>query len=208
MKYIIFPLAIMFLLCMANMLGLGSTGTLGDLNIGDTGTHRLKDFYYDSAGNPICYPNGTAATPNDDGHLWVHTIGRFDHEMYWANSTGNYLLYFDTGGEAPANSDTVNTPTPWSNTLGQSLGFIALVLGIMAVSVIAGFHFFGTGVSEIGASAIYKTTAYLAIWGVLSALTMTLLFQLPMYMGSIMYLAFTMIYCLGIINSVGHPSDD
>jgi hypothetical protein len=171
---------------------------------------------YDSSGVTVCYKNGTAIV-NDGGNL-VSVYGYAG----WKNSTfgAAYLLYYDTGGEnvvyysdiylmGNEGLDGFVTGTNDFNAwIFGSLGLIAILSVLIVGVAIASLRFFGSGMSEIGVSAVYKGTAYFIIWMIFSVFALpffTAMEASGIFLGTITFFIFTSIYTLGVINTTGIP---
>lgn len=152
------------------------------------------DGYYDANGHQVCFENKTAK-----GEAGMFIIGfgfPVVKEYYWKNSSGTYAITYQTqtiGGIGFA--------------LNSSLGLIALVVGLVVVATIAGLKIFGNGISDISVDAILKGTALVTIWGVFSVLSIVMITGVPLF-GPFFYMFLTVIYCLGVVNQMGHPGED
>lgn len=81
-------------------------------------------------------------------------------------------------------------------------GFIALIIGLVAVGVVAGVHVLSSGLSEYSVQLIHKATTYYGLWGVFSALAFIGFASIP-YFGGFFWLGLTLAYSLGFFQSLG-----
>lgn len=81
-------------------------------------------------------------------------------------------------------------------------GFIALIIGLVAVGVVAGIRVLGSGLSEYSVQLIHKAALYYGIFGVLSAFSFTALIGIP-YFGGFFWFGITLAYSLGFFQSLG-----
>ena len=85
--------------------------------------------------------------------------------------------------------------------VNMTAGFIALIIGLVAVGVVAGIRVLGSGLSEYSVQLIHKAAVYYGIFGVLSALSFTALFNIP-YFGGFFWFGLTLAYSLGFFQSL------
>ncbi len=87
-------------------------------------------------------------------------------------------------------------------TVNMTAGFIALIIGLVAVGVVAGIHVLGSGLDTYSVQLIHKATVYYGLWGVFSALALTGLITIPFF-GAFFWLGITLVYSLGFFQSLG-----
>jgi hypothetical protein len=85
--------------------------------------------------------------------------------------------------------------------VNMTAGFIALIIGLVAVGVVAGIRVLGSGLSEYSVQLIHKATTYYGLWGVFSALGFTGFNTIP-YFGLFLWFGMTLIYSLGFFQSL------
>lgn len=86
-------------------------------------------------------------------------------------------------------------------SINMTAGFIALIIGLVAVGVVAGIRVLGSGLSEYSVQLIHKATVYYGLWGVFSALGFTGLTSLPLF-GGLFWFGMTLAYSLGFFQSL------
>lgn len=191
MKLLIFPL--LFLIVFAFLSQLGMTTASWETN------HELlepesADGFFDANGVMVCYENKTAT---GEAGTFVTGFGYpVTKNYYWTNTSGTYPITYQTQATAGIGF-----------ALNSSLGLIALIVGLVVVATIAGLKIFGNGISDISVDAILKGTALVTIWGVFSVLSIAMITEVPLF-GPFFYMFLTIIYCLGVVNQMGHPGED
>lgn len=194
---IILPLAVLFIIAMVNLSGLGVAGTLGQTTIGGSPDSTI---YYDSAGVAKCYANGTVIGEagvilNGDGNLaqWGNET------QWWGGYSVYYQLYWDESATQPVSYSDVGKGYPASGSINiySSFGLIAMIIGIMALAGVVGLRIMGSGIAERSASTIIMGTAFIGLWTIFSAISFTIITSFAL--GSILYLALTACYCIGIL---------
>lgn len=78
-------------------------------------------------------------------------------------------------------------------------GFIALIVTLIVVGVLAGIQVLGSGLSDSSVKLIYSSTVWFGLWGVFSGLTFVLFVSLQIA-GLIMWFGLTLIYALGFFD--------
>jgi hypothetical protein len=209
------------LLSLLSLVGLG-TGTLGSGNVGSTFAGSASTtMYYDVSGHPVCYANltayGESGTVGDgpEGSAWWQN-GTYPptENSGWISA---YQMYYDTAGQQPIRFADIATNTFGEGTkvVGSSffqvgtmgaLGLIGIVVALMLFATLVGVHFFGSGESDISVGMILKCTGYISLWAVFSVLGMNLLMLIPL-IGVIMYFMLTLVYVLGMVDSIGFPQN-
>lgn len=208
MKYAIaLPLIVLFILGMLSVLGVTETvGTFGNSSVSTDGFNAV---YYDSAGAPkVFIANLTAVS--EYGQI-VNVAGKAN----WVNTTGliqlAYPLYFDSYATHALPFEDVGETEISSFggefSLSSSLGFVALVVALMALAIVVGLRILGSGTSSISVSLMITGTFYLALWGVFSVMSLELLSALDV-LGYILYLGLTLLYTVGIISSATGGGDN
>lgn len=81
-------------------------------------------------------------------------------------------------------------------------GVLALIIGLIALGAVAGIQVVGSGLSDFSVSVIYKSIAFYAIWGLLSAFGLDALTAIPIF-GWLLYFILTIVYSAGIIQQIG-----
>lgn len=84
-------------------------------------------------------------------------------------------------------------------------GIVALIIGLVAVGVVAGIHVFGSGLSDYSVQLIHKSTFYYGLWGIFSALSFTCFNSIPV-IGLFLWLGMTLIYTIGFAQSLNTSS--
>lgn len=219
MKLILLPLAVLLLIGVLSMLGLGlNPASFGqNYNLYDKTTSKLSDgsylYLYDVYGNAVCYANGTTNL----GASGFIIRNDYTQNAMWKNGSINsvYPLYHDQSGLEPVKYTEVTSPIGFSSanglnngsevfSLGSSLGFIAIVGLLMGLAIIAGIHIFGSGLPDISIDMLIKGTFFLTLWAIISLSAYGLILQGGFYL-YLIYFVLTLVYTVGVINSVGHP---
>ena len=205
-KLIYLPLVILIVLSVVSIISLNG-GSFGTVNLNQPWN---TDKYYDEYGRELCFSNLTCINEQgsiiNDGILYGGTAswynGSFGIQGFFYPT---YPMFTDDSGTTRLIFNDVGKQNPSDIALTTTIGFIAIVIGVTALILVVGLHILGSGVSDLSVDAIYKSTAYFAVWGVFSAIAYGLIVQLPLNFGLYLYLILTIMYALGIVNSVGHP---
>ena len=80
-------------------------------------------------------------------------------------------------------------------------GMVSLIIGLVAVGVLAGVQVLGSGLSEYSVKLIHKSVTYYGLWGVFSALSFTLFSGIPTF-GLFIWLGLTLVYSLGFFQTL------
>lgn len=222
MKYLILaPLAILIILSLLSMLGVGATpdtnfGT-GKMGIGTTQNTLL----YDSTGHPVCYINGS--NYGEVGYLWTYErkmwiIDQFDQDtpyfIQWSNGSATlgtyqeYNVYSDQSAVDQMDENEYNYQKELmengvSFNIWSSIGLIGIVIGITIFAGIIGIRIVSSGESDVSVQTILLGTAYVALWGIFSAIALSLIIELGT-VGGIIYFILTACYTIGFIMSLGN----
>ena len=111
--------------------------------------------------------------------------------------------------DALIESLTVNGTTPeWLNVEGLSTSYsfgidsaIAIIIVVAVISIGIGINVLGSGLSDTTVKLITTALAYTGLWSVLTLLSAPLIFQIETF-GSIMYIALTLGYTIGVVNKM------
>lgn len=201
------PVAVLGVLALLSVCGLGAPGNFGTINFADPDLDT--SFYYDLNGNAICYRNLTAVAGQSQGQVIYYQYVPY---AYWRNSTNVYAMYNDN----VAGVQTKMTET-WAvssgsgsrgfeATISTELGVLAVISGIVAVGLIASVKFFGFGLSDTGINTLMKGGAYIMIWAIFSGLAMQLIINAGDFYTPIIYLGLTGAYTFGCLGDIGTPS--
>lgn len=205
MKLLLLPLALLVIVSILSITGLGST-ILGDMGVGGDPSATT---YYDSTGHAVVYANGSAigeAGKFYNAHedlTWINGTSIWDnivteyYYLYWDNAGTYKIAYADMG-------KTQDSGSLGTLSLSTSLGFIILIVGLMALAVIVGLRVLGSGTAN--SMVLVLGTAYLGVWAVFSVLAMPLITSMPIF-GNIMYFILTLIFTLGIVKSFQGAGD-
>lgn len=223
-KFVWLPMACLFVLSILGMLGLGNASTLGS---GDFSLATENEYYYDYTGAPMLYVANITHLPGQAaGHCqptpWISPITNIEYKnaACWLNGTWYqltqtaYILFYGptdyADGRAPVDyqvliNNRVQDATHFGGVnISSSLGMIAIVFGLMALSLIVGIRFLSGGESDTSIGMVLKCTGYLSLWAILSVISLALLLQITT-IGPIIYLALTASCTLGLIDSIGSP---
>ena len=130
--------------------------------------------------------NGTSSFKNP--------IPRFD----WFNPTTWYT--FAIGGLRPEDVNGTYTVDPM--IIGITFGgIVALLIGFIAVAVLAGITVFGSGISESAQNVIYKSVFFYTIWGIFSILATSGIVSIPIF-GTVIYIFLTLCYVIGVQSQI------
>ncbi len=83
---------------------------------------------------------------------------------------------------------------------------IALLITIAVVAGLSGITFLGSGLNPQSARIIILLTAFGGIWGVLSILASSLIFQIEVF-GVIIYISLTIAYSIGVVQQISGGND-
>lgn len=161
--------------------------------------------YYDGNDHLVAYANGSYSGEYGviNHPITAGSAGPWNDIPLWDNGT-QYNVYTDTGERMLPEQQTIEF------NLASSLGLIAIVAGGIVLAGFIGTRILGStagGGNDESASAIWKGTVLLTIWGIFSVTALGMITQVP-YLGPFFYMFLTVIYCLGVINQVGHPGED
>lgn len=194
-KLLIFPLLFLIVFTFLGAIGLSSEtwDSTHDFSYGaDAG-------WYDADGTLVAYENYTYAVA-DGGHIaYVGGV------PYWQNSTGSFLIYPNDSA-----STTQSNGFTYEVDLSTTIGLIAVVSGGILLAGFIGTRILGStigGGNDESASAIWKGTVLLVVWSIFSITGLNMITGVPLF-GPFFYMFLTIIYCLGVINQVGHPGED
>lgn len=114
-------------------------------------------------------------------------------------SSDNITVY-----ESYNETDTPYTIEGYTYSAGFDLetGFIALLVGAVALVAVLGIGIFGSGLGGYSVSVIFKSLVYFGIWGLLSFLGAGGLLALPLF-GWIFFFILTFIFSLGVMEQLG-----
>ena len=84
--------------------------------------------------------------------------------------------------------------------INATAGLIVLIVGLVAIGVIAGIRILGSGLSEHSVKLIYNATTYYGLWGIFSALSFVA-FSSMWLMGLFLWLGLTIVYSLGFFET-------
>jgi hypothetical protein len=85
-------------------------------------------------------------------------------------------------------------------------GVLALMIGLIAIGAIAGISILGSGLSNSAQNIIYKSVFYYALWGIFSVLAFSGISSIPF--GTLIYLAFTIFYAVGVQEQINTHSSE
>lgn len=81
-------------------------------------------------------------------------------------------------------------------------GMVASLAGWVAIALAFGIRAFGSGLSDEASRIATLTTIYAAIWTILSALAIPLIFAIEIF-GAFIYVTLTIAYTVGVIQKIG-----
>lgn len=222
-KAIWFPIFVLVVISLVNASGLASVGGLATRSsIGGSGLPL-----YDSSGVLIYYGNLTCARPNPSSYSMFEgdkmqgtnsLYAYFHNDTYVFNLIDpqfkeyvDWELYTDTGGAVPAQWAVVGGfgSVVYGYDTSSPLGFLTLIGVLLVFVAVIGLNILGSGDNETATNAIFKGTAWLAFWVMFSAYALSVLSELTLNgfnVGLTIYSVLTLIYCIGIVDSVGHPT--
>ena len=233
-KFIVAPIIILLILSLVSIFGLGTNATLGTSNIGLglTPSQACTTKYYDSSGVAKVYANGTAVneggTIGRESVLFPIPFVTYNNAV-WLNTSAinghyskypQYYLYTDTSGSSQLNFDTAisvagymgynaNPNVNGGVSVSPTTDIVAMLVVISAlldVGAVIGLHFLGSGESDSTIAMILKFTGFMAIWGIFSGLSYNLLSMIPLYIGLWFYFAITLLFVVGLVDTIGFPS--
>lgn len=206
-KLLMFPLVVLVGITFLAQLGIGTPlAGAGYFSYGGTAG------FWDVDGHQTCDFNGTAV--GEAGVLIRANSGY----TYWDNESANVGNFMGIPGipltqpfqhvwRVYNTADGVDVPDYLSGfTMFTGLGVLALVGVIMAVVLVVGFHFLGSGESEVGVVTILKGGSYLSLWGLFSLTSAALIGSIPVF-GALFWLVLTLMYTIGVVGSIGGSGD-
>ena len=198
---ILMPLTVLGILALISVSGLTAAGELGEMHIGGNPENAV---YYDENGHSLCYVSNLTSI-GEQGNIfnlqgaamWVNTTNFLGQPtMYY------FMFYDDTATQGLLFQDVGQTNNNGKGglSISSSLGIIALIIGLMALAIVAGLSILGSGISETSVSALWLGTGLIALWGIFSAIALNLIILIEL--GPIFYIVLTFCYCVGIILAV------
>ena len=164
---------------------------------------------------PVAQLNGTVTNQgnlwggsvSDNMSLWCHVKSYTAGGQYvdiWVHPNDTIAIYYFEGYSNAVGNCTVggNASNFYAN-LGA--GLLVVVSATVAVTCIAGFSFLGVGLNAVSVLAIFKATAYMGLWSVVSVLGSCLLLAIPIF-GVLLFLFLTLVYSIGVFQSIGFGS--
>lgn len=205
MKLILIALVPLVLIALSSMAGLGTNFVLSN---GRLGQDSSQVIYYDYYGNPTAYANGTAYRTGDTG-TWEDAADG----LGWHNeSVTFYYLFWDTGGQSHIKYDEAGQSFPtgagMNMTIQGSVMFFGLITALIVIGLLVGARFLTYGQSDETVSLILKGTAFGSLWAIFSVFAYSVMIGSGEFILQVTYIALSLIYTLGVINSFGHPSGD
>lgn len=215
------PVAILGVLALLSVLGLGSTelqtagldnATWGNINYR---TYEEATIWYDQNGREVCYANLTFVDPAESGTVGETPpglAGTYASQItFFHNATGYYQLFRNSDGTDPLMISETGTSfqgntSGFSMSLGTTLGLLAIISGITIIGVVSSVKFFGFGLSDVGINTMMKGGAYVMIWAIFSGLAMNLIVAGGDIFTPIIYLALTGVFAFGALGDIGTPS--
>lgn len=197
----------MLVAVLLSQMGLGTEYAFDDGNIALTGAQG--GVYYDGDGTSKL--NATTLEPLNSSEKI--TIVREDTTgvALWYNDTNlihtYYGLYTDTGGADAVfyhelgRSQNAGGGSEVGVSISDSFGFIAVVVGIVALVSIVGFQVLGSGESEVSVAVITMFTGLLAFWTILSLGGLPLITSIPTF-GVLLYVVLTAMYSIGCFKAI------
>jgi hypothetical protein len=215
--FIYVPILVLAFISLFSVAGL-QTGQFGYYNAG-LGSNSV---YYDFYGNPMVYYNLTGV----QGAGSVVSDSLVSSGAYWFNGSSSsltigstilysniFLMFLDNSGSLAMACDFskvsingYNTSGSFGVTIGSAVGLLGALLAVMALSAIVGAKIFGSGEGEVSTAVILKFTAYLGLWGVFSGLTLSLLGELPLMLGYVLYFVLSLFVVIGLMDTIGGSS--
>jgi len=114
-----------------------------------------------------------------------------DDSQQYALNTGNFTVNNETAG---LETETID--------LNMTLLVVSILTAFIAIATVASLKVFGSGMGETGVKIIFVCGIGLAIWGVLSALSLSLFLEIPIF-GLPIYFGLSISYIVGILLAVG-----
>lgn len=128
-----------------------------------------------------------------------NTVGMINDATY-NMSVGN------TTGVINSTETTVGGSTS-SFGIGETVGLIAMIVGVIAVGTAVGIKALGSGLDSNSINLIIKGAFYLAFWGVLTGLAGGLLIAISLF-GGFIYFILTAMFVLGFMQTLGESGGD
>lgn len=82
-------------------------------------------------------------------------------------------------------------------SINESLGWIAILIGILTVATMAGFQFLGSGLSDSASHILISLAFYVGFWLILTVFAYPLLESIKIY-GLFIFFILTLMYLYGV----------
>ena len=141
--------------------------------------------------------------------LLIFIIAGFNQLYYYSEvnlSHEGTLTDIASGGNQTANEAETEIRQEMGDAvfdINMTSGLIALIIGLVAVGVVAGVQFLGSGLDTYSVKLIHKSTTYFGLWGIFSALSFTVFSSIPFF-GLFIWLGLTLVYTLGFFQTLGN----
>ena len=139
--------------------------------------------------------------------LILFIVSGFSQLYYFSNTDLTYsgsLSDIASGGNQTLTGEEQEISQEISDAvfdINMTTGIIALIIGLVAIGVVAGIRVLGSGLSEYSIKLIHKSATYYGLWGVFSALSFTLFSGIPTF-GLFIWLGLTLVYSLGFFQTL------
>ena len=139
--------------------------------------------------------------------LILFIVSGFSQLYYYSNTNLGYsgsLSDIASGGNQTLTGEEQEISQEISDAvfdINMTTGIVALIIGLVAIGVIAGIRVLGSGLSEYSVKLIHKSATYYGLWGVFSALSFGLFSGIPTF-GLFIWLGLTLVYSLGFFSTL------
>lgn len=87
-------------------------------------------------------------------------------------------------------------------SLSNTVIFVGLFVGMIAVATIIGLHIFGSGLSGASITIIFQLVIFLLLWSILSIFSYSLFLDVPL-IGMFLWMVLTFCYTVGVVMRLG-----
>lgn len=195
------------------------TAFAGDRLYADPRRVSESEGWWDSSGHKVCDENGTyvgevgemitlgnmpasvrGTVPATDW-FWANTTNPFysqGSEVEWRSSRWTYPYYpiYNTNqGHMDVTGDV------WNYFVGGEMGFLVVIVAVMAVSAVVGLKIFGSGISERSVGIILGGGVFLGLFTVCTVICYDYIVAVP-FVGSVVYFLITGLYTIDVVGSL------
>ena len=142
--------------------------------------------------------------------LLMFVLAAFNQVMTLSSTASSIDLSYNSSQTIDASGNVIENGTSTQIAtdsavaifdINMTVGLIALIIGLVAVGVVAGIRFLGSGLNEFANKLIYNAAVYYGLWGIFSVLAFTFINSIPI-IGLFLWLGITIIYSFGFFETM------